>query len=310
MKAKQHKVENEKKELHPRNPHNSRYDFEKLCATYPALSEYVFVNQYNSQTINFAEPNAVKALNCALLKHFYNVDYWDIPANYLCPPIPGRADYIHYVADLLAESNNNVIPTGSDIKVLDIGVGANCIYPIIGYKSYGWNFVGSEIDVIALESARQINRLNKFPFGAITFRKQNYPNEILKGVIQPNEKFDLTICNPPFHASSQEAEFGSLRKVKNLGLQKEGKPLLNFSGKRTELMCDGGEVGFISRMIEESAQIPTSCKWFTSLVSKKEHLHPLYKILKEVQATKVRTISMAQGQKTSRILAWTFHHQI
>jgi 23S rRNA (adenine1618-N6)-methyltransferase len=39
------------------------------------------------------------------------------------PPIPGRADYIHQIADLLATCNKKVVPTGADIRILDIGVG-------------------------------------------------------------------------------------------------------------------------------------------------------------------------------------------
>ena len=58
-------------------------------------------------------------LNRALLKADYGIDFWDIPPNYLCPPIPGRVDYIHHLADLLARSNNNEIPRGPQIKALD-----------------------------------------------------------------------------------------------------------------------------------------------------------------------------------------------
>ena len=131
----------EKTNLHPRNLHKFRYDFELLSKNYPKLQAFVGTNEYQIETIDFSNPEAVKSLNTALLLTYYDIQGWDIPKNYLCPPIPGRADYIHYIADLLAESNNGIIPEGEAVQGLDVGVGANCIYPIIGNAVYDWSFV-------------------------------------------------------------------------------------------------------------------------------------------------------------------------
>ena len=294
----------EKNNLHPRNKHRQRYNFPELIAACPELSAFIAPNPYGDLSVDFKDPNAVKALNRALLQFFYKVDLWDIPEGYLCPPIPGRADYIHYLADLLAADNNGSIPLGKSIKVLDIGVGANCIYPLIGHHEYGWSFVGSDIDHIAVNSAKNIveaNRLGK----AITIRKQTSSTDIFHGIIKPEEKFAATICNPPFHASMQEAMEGTSRKWKNLGQQKPSAAL-NFGGKNTELWCEGGEERFVRRMIAESTQFAQSCHWFTSLISKKETLEGCYRTLEKVKATEVKTINMSQGQKISRVLAWTF----
>lgn len=294
----------EKSSLHPRNPHRFRYDFKQLIAACPDLTPYVSVNLYNSETINFANPEAVKMLNRAILKHFYNIPLWDIPKNYLCPPIPGRADYIHYIADLLASCNNEIIPQGKSIKVLDIGLGANCVYPIIGSQTYGWYFVGSDIDPIAIKSAQNIISNNKVLSGKIVCRLQPSSQNIFKGIILPDEIFDVSICNPPFHSSLEEATAGTQRKIRNLGLKDKNK--LNFGGQNAELWCDGGEETFVRKMIAESATIPTQCFWFTSLIAKKEHLPSIYHTLRQAKAAEVRTIEMAQGQKISRIVAWTF----
>ncbi|MCO6561362.1 MAG: RlmF-related methyltransferase, partial [Gilliamella sp.] len=121
-----------KLQLHCRNKHQNGYDFTKLIKILPELSRYVNQNSYGNLSIDFADPMAVKQLNKALLLNDYQINYWDIPDGFLCPPIPGRSDYIHYLADLLAQDNQNSIPTGKQIRVLDIGVGANVIYPIIG----------------------------------------------------------------------------------------------------------------------------------------------------------------------------------
>jgi 23S rRNA (adenine1618-N6)-methyltransferase len=56
------------------------------------------------------------------------------PANYLCPPIPAVADYLHYLADLLADGSGGV-PRGIKVRALDVGVGANCIYPLLGHAA-------------------------------------------------------------------------------------------------------------------------------------------------------------------------------
>ncbi len=296
----------EKDLLHPRNPHRAPYDFRQLSQSSPALAAFVRLNKYGSESVDFANPAAVKALNRALLRHFYGIDYWDIPPGYLCPPIPGRADYIHYLADLLASGNHAMVPRGAAVSVLDVGVGANCIYPIIGHQEYGWRFVGSDVDPVALRAARHIVAANAPLTGAIECRLQASPSNIFTGIIQPGEAFDLTLCNPPFHASAAEAAAGTRRKATNLGARRGAPPVLNFGGQNAELWCAGGEAGFVRRMVLESARRPTAGRWFTTLVSKKDSLPGIYNALKQVATTEVRTIDMAQGQKKSRLVAWTF----
>lgn len=296
----------EKQELHPRNQHRSRYDFPQLIKSCPELQSFVFINPYGDESIDFAHPQAVKTLNKALLLHFYGLSDWDIPENYLCPPIPGRADYVHYTADLLASVNGNVIPRGKSVKVLDIGVGANCIYPIIGHQSYGWQFVGSDVDKKALSAAANIAAINTPLKNDLSFRLQNSPSSIFRGIVKPGELFDLTLCNPPFHSSAEEAQQGSQRKVRNLGKQKGKETVLNFGGQSSELWCKGGEVEFIRQMVEESVSIGSQCCWFTTLVSKSAHLSTVYYVLEKAGATRVKTVEMAQGQKQSRFVAWSF----
>ncbi|MDQ2772873.1 MAG: 23S rRNA (adenine(1618)-N(6))-methyltransferase RlmF [Bacteroidota bacterium] len=296
----------EKDQLHPRNRHRERYDFPALVKTSPGLATFVQRNKFGDESVDFADPGAVKALNRALLRHFYGIDYWDIPKGYLCPPIPGRADYVHYLADLLAESNGGTLPPGEAIDVLDVGVGANCIYPIIGRREYGWHFVGSDVDGVALRAAQQIEAANPSLAGAIEARLQPARTRIFDGLIQAGEVFDLTMCNPPFHPSAAAAAAGSQRKTMGLGTGRGPRPLLNFGGQNNELWCEGGEAGFIRRMVQESGRRPRTCYWFTTLVSKKETLPGVHRALQTAGATVVRTIEMAQGQKKSRLVAWTF----
>lgn len=301
-----------KKGLHERNKHRGRYDFKQLILTCPDLAQFVTINKYHDESIDFSNPAAVKSLNRAILRSDYNISDWNIPDNYLCPPIPGRADYIHHIADLLSISNNGVIPRGNSVRVLDIGVGANCIYPIIGHNEYGWNYLGVDIDPVALAAASKIIQANKPLTDAVKLRQQMTPANIFSDVLKTEDRFDISICNPPFHASLAEAQTGTQRKWRNLAKASASTKVankaavLNFGGQGGELWCAGGEAAFIGRMIEESTQFQNQCMWFSTLVSKEINLPGIYRALKKAGVKNSTTIDMAQGQKKSRIVAWTF----
>ena len=297
---------NNTKTLHPRNLHNNRYDFEALIKTNPDLQEFVKPNKYGDLSIDFANPQAVITLNKALLSHFYGIKNYTIPEGYLCPPIPGRADYIHHIADLLAISNNGVIPKGNTIKGLDVGIGANGIYAIIGASVYDWDFVGSDIEIESIKSVENIVNSNESLKGKIECKLQSNPQNIFTGIINKDDFYNFTLCNPPFHKSLKDAMDGNKRKIQNLTKQKITKNTLNFGGKNNELWCKGGEIAFISNMIKESFEFKNNVLWFTTLVSKKENLPLIYKKLEDIKVSEMKTIDMSQGQKITRIIAWSF----
>jgi 23S rRNA (adenine1618-N6)-methyltransferase len=300
--------------LHTRNPHHGRYDFALLCIACPDLNDFLKSNPKGDNSIDFGDPQAVLCLNKALLAHFYKVNFWQIPAGYLCPAVPGRADYIHYAADLLMV--NGKIPTGKRVRVLDIGTGANCIYPIIGSQTYGWRFVATDIDPVSINVARSIAQSNPGLKQLVQPVLQQNPEAIFAGVIGPQDHFDLTMCNPPFHGSLHQAEQSNIRKVTNLnkdsgkGKHKKKapvpKPSLNFGGQKSELWCEGGEIAFLSKMADESVDFAHRVKWFTSLVSKAENIARLKQHLGRLEARQIKVVNMSQGQKISRMLAWRF----
>lgn len=329
--------------LHPRNRHQGRYDFERLIAADVdvdgGLAAFVGVNAHGERGVDFADPAAVKALNRALLKESYGIVGWDIPEHNLCPPVPGRADYLHYLADLLAASNQGKIPKKKGLQVLDIGTGANCIYPLLGASEYGWQFVAADINAASLANAQKILDANPALAQQITLRLQPSANAIFKHIVNDDEWFDLSMCNPPFHTSLAEAREGTQRKWQNLGKvgltqnspsvvvpacrtgvlpaptrlagtilhqSTKANASLNFGGQDAELWCPGGELAFIGRMIKESATIATHCFWFTTLVSKSANLPGIYAALKQAKVYEHKTIAMSQGHKKSRLVAWTF----
>ncbi|MEQ8469855.1 MAG: 23S rRNA (adenine(1618)-N(6))-methyltransferase RlmF [Marinoscillum sp.] len=292
--------------IHPRNKHTGRYDFAALIACDPDLQSFVRPNIHGDDSIDFADAASVKALNRALLKLHYGIHFWEIPENYLCPPIPGRADYIHHMADWLCAQNFGKIPTGDKMKCLDIGVGSSLIYPIIGIQEYGWSFIGSDIDPVSLASSQEIASQNPAITAQVDLRLQAKPDDVLFGIITKDEQIDLAICNPPFHKSAEEAQRGTNRKVSNLSGQKVTNASLNFEGQPNELWCDGGEKKFIQNYIRESKKFAENCFWYSSLVSKQSNLKAIDETLKSTGASQIHTIPMGQGNKTSRIVTWTF----
>lgn len=277
--------------MHPKNKHQGYYDFKSLQQVHPALGSFVITNPLGKFTIDFTNSQAVLALNKALLSKAYGITDWELPEGYLCPPIPGRADYIHHIADLF--------PKKKVITGLDIGTGANAIYALLGQVMYNWKMVGCDSNAASVAIAQQ----NTQAYKDIEIRHQSNKSNLLKGIIKPGEYFDITMCNPPFYASEEEAIKAKQAKQKNLNIAIHAKR--NFAGLANELWCNGGEALFIKRLIKESVEFSKQVGWFTCLVSRKQNLEKITKQLDKLKAT-YKIIPMEQGHKKSRCIAWTF----
>lgn len=286
--------------MHNNNIHKNGYNFEELIIDSPSLEKYIIINEYNNQSIDFSNYESVYNLNKALLKKYYRILNWEIPNQALCPPIPSRVEYIHIINDLLKKIPNKQ----QTIFGLDIGVGTNCIFPILGSSIYDWCFKGSDIDETAVLYAKknisQSSKLSK----QIKIIHQTNRGHIFKGIVNKDEYYHFTVCNPPFYKSETEAQKTSMRKWKNLE-RNDNLKNLNFGGSANELWCNGGELLFIKRMIKESVLYQNQVYWFTSLVSQKANLKPLFKILNKFKAKSI-SIPLNIGNKKSRILAWTY----
>jgi len=281
--------------LHPKNKHKNGYDFEKLIKSNSALEEFVFTNEYGTKTIDFSNPKGVKELNKALLFSEYKITTWNFSDENLCPPIPGRVDYIHHLADVIGDLSEE------KVTVLDIGTGASCVYPLLGVSEYDWSFVATDIDVDSLDWAQDIIDDNGFS-SKIELRQQVDERNVLKGIIEEKDSFTVTMCNPPFYKSAEEAQGANRRKTRNLG----NNAVRNFAGNNNELWYIGGEKAFLHTYLYESSQFPKSSKWFTSLVSKKENVKSLQDSFKKLNVVESKVIPMHQGNKVTRIVCWRF----
>ncbi|MEE9372022.1 MAG: 23S rRNA (adenine(1618)-N(6))-methyltransferase RlmF [Saprospiraceae bacterium] len=294
-----------KSNLHPRNKHRYGYDFDKLIQASPQLLKYIILTPASRKSIDFSNDKSVKSLNAALLKSHYDIDYWHLPEGFLCPPIPSRVDYIHFVADLISRENRGQIIEGKSIRILDIGTGASCIYALLASKVYSWTVVASEYDQTALDSATHILLKNGLS-QSISIIKQSDKSKILDNIIEKDDHYDVALCNPPFFSSEKEAQAANQRKWRNL--KKLGKAMenRNFGGQSSELWYEGGELAFVEKYIDESKKYCQQVVWFTTLVSKEERIYPLMKLLRQARAEEIEINDMSQGQKKSRVLAWTF----
>jgi len=281
------------KGLHPKNRFNQGYDLDLLVKQNPKLKEFVITNTYDSVTIDFSNPIAVKELNKALLFSYDTISVWDFPNENLCPPIPGRLDYIHHLKDLLSDEK--------EIIILDIGTGATCIYPLLGVAEYNWKFVATDIDLDSLDTAQDIIDDNNFT-DQIELRQQFNEAHILKDILEDVDSFSATMCNPPFYKSAEEAQGANKRKSRNLG----NNAVRNFSGNNNELWYVGGEKAFLHTYLYESSLQPQKSKWFTSLVSKKDNIESLQSSSKKLGVKEFKVIPMQQGNKVTRIACWRF----
>ena len=296
-----------KVKLHPRNKNNKVYDLKALAREHPPLASYIIIGKHGLPTIKFSNPKAVLELNKALLISHYNISGWSVPEGYLCPPIPGRADYMHHIADILSTANNNKVPKGSHINAFDLGVGANCVYPLIGQTEYNWSFVATDFDKVALKNAKTILKKNPHVEPSISLRQQPNREHFFKSVVKENEYFDVMVCNPPFYSNTEEANQASRRKITKLSKGKiTGNSKRNFAGQKHELCYQGGESTFISKLIKESKIYAKQFYIFSTLVSQSKHLPKLLQQLESADVALKTVTPMAQGQKSSRILSWSF----
>lgn len=287
--------------MHPNNIHNTPYDFKALLAAHPPLKDFVHVNSFKKETIDFAAPEAVFQLNKALLKYHYTITDWTIPEGYLCPPIPSRADYLLHLNDLLQETD-----LIKPIQVLDVGTGANCIYALLAARIFNWKVIACDIDTIAVGAAQENINATKGLSETIQIRHQTNNSNIFKGIILPGEYYHATICNPPFYTSEEDATKNTLRKLKKLNPEKSVLQLeRNFKGRPSELWCNGGEALFSKRMVKQSTAFKKQVGWFTTLISNSNTLPKLYKLIHKTGATH-KTIGMQHGNKITRVVAWRF----
>ena len=291
---------------HPRNKHQNRYDIDSLVESLPQLLKCVIKSPSGEKTIDMSNQESVRLLNSALLLKYYNIKDWKFSYEFLTPPIPSRVEYVHYLADVIGY---DYFTKNKNISGMDIGCGSSCIYPLLFNAEYKIKMVGVDIDNNSLLNAKKILQSNNL-CDSIDLRLQPTPADIYNHhVIKNNEKFLFSMCNPPFYDSIDDAERASERKWKHLGKGSK-KSSRQFGGTSNELVCPGGDLGFVSKMIQQSLNYKNQILYFSALVSQEKHMSKLCQALEAIRANGVyvefSTIEFNPGQKKSRILVWSF----
>lgn len=295
--------------IHPRNKYSENPpDFNLLASLYPSFQPFVFYTRDGKPRIDWTDFNATRELTKVLLQHDHAVKWW-IPDGQLCPTVPNRSNYIHWIQDLLSSDIIAKINTSGNNRVrgFDIGTGANCIYPLLGASLLGWSFVGSDVTDVALEWAERNVNSNPHISELIEIRKavdahqtvdvttdltkDQSGHPVLLGTVGDDEHFDFCMCNPPFFESMEEA-----------GLN----PRTACGGTSEEMVCPGGERAFIMRIIDDSVVLKQAFRWYTSMVGRKANLKVLVSKLWEVGASVVKTTEFVQGETCRWGLAWSF----
>lgn len=284
--------------VHARNRYRQPYDLALLARAVPELSAYIRTTPDGRPTVDFTQPAAVRHLNRALLLSDYQLAFYDLPPEALCPAVPSRLDYVHVVADLLQKSTRRAGRTVG----LDIGTGASLIYPILGVREYGWRFVATDINETSLRAAKAIVSFNPGLRGKVEVRRQTSPQQIFAGVLQPGERYDFTMCNPPFYESEAAARKAAQRKWRKLG--RRGTATFNFGGQGAELHTPGGEPRFLRAMIAASYRFRSQVEWFTTLVSQRAYLKVAEAGFRQNQPRNKEVIALLTGTKTRQVLAW------
>ena len=289
--------------MHPRNVFaDTSTDFFVLGKRQPCFRPFVEQSSVSRWHVNFKSWEVTRALNRALLIDGYGLVSWDIPKGHLCPPVANRANYIHWLEDLLQLSRPSGGPNieYEGVRGIDIGIGSNCVFPLLGAATNRWSFVGIDVTDVALKWADK-NRLDnpilatqiqvRDARNSASIRDQNTSTLFCT---HAREQFTFCMCNPPF--------FETMKHTKQ-------NPGTNFGGTHTEMCCSGGEEAFTRRIYDDSLMSRDRVYWYTTMCGKKETMRKLRRLLDMAKVPAIRTAQFLQGKTVRWGVAWSFSPQ-
>ncbi|XP_052521932.1 RNA N6-adenosine-methyltransferase METTL16 [Tympanuchus pallidicinctus] len=289
------------KSMHARNRYKDKPpDFAYLAGKYPEFRQHVQTTLAGRVSLNFKDPEAVRALTCTLLKEDFGLTI-DIPLERLIPTVPLRLNYIHWVEDLIGhqDADKRVLRRG-----IDIGTGASCIYPLLGSTLNGWYFLATEVDDMCFNYAKKNVEQNNLS-DLIKVVKVPQKTLLMDALKEESEIiYDFCMCNPPFFANQLEAKGVNSRNPRR------PPPSSVNTGGITEIMAEGGELEFVKRIIHDSLQLKKRLRWYSCMLGKKCSLAPLKEELKIQGVPKVTHTEFCQGRTMRWALAWSFYDDV
>lgn len=287
--------------MHARNRYKDKPpDFAYLASKYPDFKQHVQPSLNGRVSLNFKDPEAVRALTCTLLREDFGLSI-DIPLERLIPAVPSRLNYIHWVEDLIGhqDSDKSTLRRG-----IDIGTGASCIYPLLGSTLNGWYFLATEVDDMCFNYAKKNVEQNNLS-DLIKVVKVPQKTLLMDALKEESEiVYDFCMCNPPFFANQLEAKGVNSRNPRR------PPPSSVNTGGVTEIMAEGGELEFVKRIIHDSLQLKKRLRWYSCMLGKKCSLAPLKKELRIQGVPKVTYTEFCQGRTMRWALAWSFYDDV
>jgi 23S rRNA (adenine1618-N6)-methyltransferase len=276
-------------------------------------SEFKKLWTQSSGHLNFQSPSTCLTLTKALLKTDFGLEL-DIPDDRLCPPVPNRWNYVVWLQELLASTSpdymmsderarGDSVEDEKEIVGLDIGAGASAIYTMLCLKSNPkWRMCLTDADKKSFDYAARNLALNKLLTRTTMLQTtQDMPLIPLKAL--GVETLDFTICNPPFF--SDEAEMQASLK----GEGKIAQPNSVCTGAASEMVCPGGDLGFVTRIVEESLVLRERVRWYSSMLGKLSSVKAVIELLKKegVKNWAVGYLDPGGSGGTKRwLVAWSF----
>ena len=266
-------------------------DFLILIKEFPELKKYIIKHDEKIEEFSFDWSNNDLSLlmTKSILNYYFNIKYYDIPKGFLIPPVPSRLNYLNLINELIKDiEKENIIG-------VDIGTGANIIYPILGNSIYCWKFICSEINNESYNNAKIILQNNNLEKN-ITLIKQANKNNIFITILNQENKYTFSMCNPPYYDYEQEIKIE----------EKKRDTEFNFD----EVYYKKGELGFFERYFEESICYKKNIFLFTILIGKKSNSEIIYdkinsynNIIKLCDIKKIMT-----GNNVRYIIYWSFYN--
>ncbi|CAG8509194.1 1874_t:CDS:10 [Acaulospora morrowiae] len=288
-------------QMHPRNKYKSNPpDFAALAFKYSSFYPYVHYTKEGKPYIDFKNPEAVRELTYCLLRNDFNL-VLEIPLDSLCPPIPNRLNYVHWIEDLVSTTE---MRQDRSVYGIDIGTGASCIYPLLGCTlNKNWVFLATDIDKKTVEYAESNVQRNNLD-GRITVVHNQTDKKILlsEEVISNNNiKFAFCMCNPPFYESQEQYERGVELK--------QSFPTSVCTGSPREKIFPGGEFQFIKDILEESLTLRNKIRWYTSKIGRMETVNKIVRELKRNGIDNYVVTEFCQGKTRRWGIGWSFGSQ-
>ncbi|UNI20486.1 23S rRNA (adenine(1618)-N(6))-methyltransferase [Purpureocillium takamizusanense] len=220
----------------------------------------------------------------------------ELPDDRLCPPVPNRHNYILWLKDLLDTSSYS--PPGQKLVGLDVGTGASCIYPLLGCTQRPWSFIATDTDAESTSWARKNVELNDLA-ARITVSHRDPSSPLLPLDDLGLTSLDFCMTNPPFYASEKDMLASAALKAR--------PPRTACTGSPAEMVTPGGEVGFVSRLVDESLALRDRVRWYTAMLGFLSSVADVVARLRDSGVDNFAVTEFVQGNKTRRwAVAWSF----